>query len=120
MHRSSAFHATKAFNTMEGGCLCSHDKDLIDRAERSGTSGSAPARLRDRGSQLQMMEICGSSDRAVDSFDTAAGNPAPLCQMHRRGLADVKGASVGSSTCWQEPIWLYLPVVITRRSRCDP
>src|SRR5262249_6276143 len=27
-----SFHASKAFNTMEGGCLCSHDCALIERA----------------------------------------------------------------------------------------
>ena len=27
-----SFHATKAFPIMEGGCLCSHDRDILDRA----------------------------------------------------------------------------------------
>ncbi|WP_350239047.1 DegT/DnrJ/EryC1/StrS family aminotransferase [Pectobacterium colocasium] len=28
-----SFHATKSYNTIEGGCLCSHDAELIKRAE---------------------------------------------------------------------------------------
>src|SRR5262245_56434075 len=54
-----SFHASKAFNTMEGGCLCSHDGALIDRARSIRNfgliaSGDSPL----AGMNGKMMEIC--------------------------------------------------------------
>src|SRR5262245_30571388 len=54
-----SFHATKAFNTMEGGCLCSNNKDVIERARAIRNFGqSADGDCAIEGLNGKMMEIC--------------------------------------------------------------
>ena len=81
-----SFHATKAFNTMEGGCLCSNDKDLIERARAIRNFGQgAGGDCAIAGLNGKMMEICAIiGHRAVEVIRYCGGNAAPLCQTHRR------------------------------------
>jgi dTDP-4-amino-4,6-dideoxy-D-glucose transaminase len=109
-----SFHATKAFNTMEGGCLCSNDKDLIDRARAIRNFGQrAGGDCAIAGLNGKMMEICAIIGvEQLNSFNTAAATRR--CCVKRIGdrLADVEGVTVARAPAGQEPIWLYLPVVI--------
>ena len=109
-----SFHATKAFNTMEGGCLCSNDKDLLERARAIRNFGqSANGNCTIPGLNGKMMEICGILGiEQLKTFDKAAANRRRcVCRMSN-GLASIDGLSVGRAPADQDPIWLYLPVVI--------
>jgi len=109
-----SFHATKALNTMEGGCLCSNNKDLIDRARAirnfgQRTSGDCAI----AGLNGKMMEICAIIGiEQLKLFDNAAATRRRCAKRIGDGLADIKGVSVARPPAGQEPIWLYLPVVI--------
>jgi dTDP-4-amino-4,6-dideoxyglucose len=109
-----SFHATKAFNTMEGGCLCSNDKDLIERARAirnfgQGASGDCAI----AGLNGKMMEICAILGiEQLKSFDEAAANRHFCARRMSVGLGSIDGLGVGRAPADQEPIWLYLPVVI--------
>ena len=71
-----SFHATKAFNTMEGGCLCSNDKDLIEQARAIRNFGQvAGGDCLLPGLNGKMMEICAIIGiEQLKSFDAAAAN----------------------------------------------
>jgi dTDP-4-amino-4,6-dideoxyglucose len=109
-----SFHASKAFNTMEGGCLCSHDGALIERARSIRNfgliaSGDSPL----AGMNGKMMEICALIGiEQLKTFDTAAAVRRRSAERIRRGLKMLPGLKVGQAPANQEPIWLYLPVVI--------
>jgi len=81
---------------MEGGGLCSHDKDLSTGPSDQELSAARRRRCADRGSQRQddgeFVAIIGSSQ--LNSFDTAAATRRRCAKCHRGCLADVKGASV--------------------------
>src|SRR5262249_17801068 len=53
-----SFHATKAFNTMEGGAFCSTDGELIAKAKLLRNFGKADADCPVAGFNGKMLEIC--------------------------------------------------------------
>ena len=85
-----SFHATKAFNTMEGGCLCSQDGALLDRARSIRNfglvaSGDSPF----AGINGKMMEICALIGiEQLKTFDAAAAVRRRSAERMRRGLED--------------------------------
>jgi dTDP-4-amino-4,6-dideoxy-D-glucose transaminase len=109
-----SFHATKAFNTMEGGCLCSNDKVLIERARAirvfgQGANGDCGL----EGLNGKMLEICAIIGiQQLKSFDTAARTRRRCAKRVGDGLADIKGIKVARAPAGQEPIWLYFPLLI--------
>jgi dTDP-4-amino-4,6-dideoxygalactose transaminase len=109
-----SFHATKAFNTMEGGCLCSNDKDLMERARAIRNFGQgADGGCALEGLNGKMLEICAIIGiQQLKLFDTAARTRRRCAKRVGDGLADIKGIKVAHAPQGQEPIWLYLPVVI--------
>jgi dTDP-4-amino-4,6-dideoxyglucose len=109
-----SFHATKAFNTMEGGCLCSHDGALVEQARSIrnfglAASGDSPF----TGINGKMMEICALIGiEQLKTFDAAAAVRRRSAERIRRGLEMLPGLKIGQAPPDQEPIWLYLPVVV--------
>jgi dTDP-4-amino-4,6-dideoxygalactose transaminase len=109
-----SFHATKAFNTMEGGCLCSNDRELVEQARAIRNFGqTASGDCAIAGLNGKMLEICAIVGiEQLKSFDEAAANRRRCVHRISKGLASIDGLSVGRAPADQEPIWLYLPVVI--------
>lgn len=109
-----SFHATKAFNTMEGGCLCSNDEHLIERARAIRNFGQGPeGDCAMAGLNGKMLEICAMIGiEQLKSFDTAATTRRRCAKRIGDGLADIEGITVVRPPAGQEPIWLYLPIVI--------
>jgi dTDP-4-amino-4,6-dideoxy-D-glucose transaminase len=109
-----SFHATKAFSTMEGGCLCSRDGAIIDRARSIRNfglvdSGDSPL----PGLNGKMLEICALIGiEQLKIFDATAAIRRRSAERIRRGLEALPGLKTGEAPANQEPIWLYLPVVI--------
>jgi dTDP-4-amino-4,6-dideoxygalactose transaminase len=109
-----SFHATKAFNTMEGGCLCSNDKELVERARAirnfgQGVDGDCAI----AGLNGKMMEICAIIGIGqLKSFEAAAATRRRCAKHISDGLSKIDGVNVARAPAGQEPIWLYLPVVI--------
>jgi dTDP-4-amino-4,6-dideoxygalactose transaminase len=117
-----SFHATKAFNTMEGGCLCSNNRELIERARAIRNFGQgADGDCTIAGLNGKMTEICAIIGlQQLKSFDAAAATRRRCAKRIGDGLADIVGVRVACSPAGQEPIWLYLPVVIDPpRFGCD-
>jgi dTDP-4-amino-4,6-dideoxyglucose len=109
-----SFHATKAFNTMEGGCLCSHDKTIIERARAIRNFGqSTNGDCSIAGLNGKMTEICAIIGIAqLRSFDQAAAIRRHCVARISDGLANIAGLGVARAPTGQDPIWLYLPVTI--------
>jgi dTDP-4-amino-4,6-dideoxygalactose transaminase len=109
-----SFHATKAFATMEGGCLCSHDPDMILRAQAIRNFGQGPdGDCREEGLNGKMTEVCALIGiEQLKTFDDASARRRRVADRMRHGLSQISGLTVGFAPASQEPIWLYLPVVI--------
>ena len=109
-----SFHATKPFSTMEGGCLCSTDTALIDRAKAIRNFGiSENGKVEYVGINGKMQEINAIiglkqletwSVRLIARTDSATGL--------RTALEDIKGLRVFDAPENHNPVWTYQPVFI--------
>jgi dTDP-4-amino-4,6-dideoxygalactose transaminase len=109
-----SFHATKAMSTMEGGCLCSNDPALIERAkvirnfgQVAGGDCSEPGL---NGKLAEIGALIGIEQLKV--FDAHAENRRRCASRMQAGLAEIEGIEVLPAPAGYEPIWLYLPVVV--------
>jgi len=111
-----SFHATKAFPTMEGGCLCSNDGELLERAKAIRNFGQgAMGDCVEPGLNGKMTEICAllGLEQLINFDDHAAVRRRAATRM-ASGLRQIPGLMLPQPAGDQEPIWLYLPVVVDR------
>src|SRR6516162_2094176 len=112
-----SFHATKAFTTMEGGCLCTHDPEIFARAKAIRNFGQmADGDCDEPGINAKLTEVCALIGiEQLKSFEQAALTRRRAVARMREGLSQLPGLTVASAPDNQEPIWLYLPVFIDER-----
>jgi dTDP-4-amino-4,6-dideoxy-D-glucose transaminase len=111
-----SFHATKALPTMEGGCLCSHDPQLLERARKIRNFGQgADGDCDEPGLNGKLTEICALVGlEQLKNFEQEAMTRRRAVERMRAGLEQIPGVSLAQAPANQEPIWLYLPVVIDK------
>jgi dTDP-4-amino-4,6-dideoxygalactose transaminase len=109
-----SFHATKAFNTMEGGALASHDTALIEAARAIRNFGLEPSGDASHvGINGKMTEICALIGiEQLKVFERAASVRRRAADRIRAGLEGTQGLTIGRAPPNQSPIWLYLPVLV--------
>jgi dTDP-4-amino-4,6-dideoxygalactose transaminase len=107
-----SFHATKAFATMEGGALSSHDGELMARAEALRNFGQRDGRAWGAaGLNGKMPEIAAMIGRhQLRGFEVARRRRLEVAARYRRALDRLPGLHFASAPADQEPIWLYFPV----------
>ena len=111
-----SFHATKAFATMEGGCLCSNDPAILERARAIRNFGQTSSGDCDEpGLNGKLTEVCALIGiEQLKTFEQAAATRRRAVRRMRDGLAQLPGLRIGQAPSNQEPIWLYLPVIVDR------
>ena len=112
-----SFHATKAFTTMEGGCLCTHDPEIFARAKTIRNFGQlADGDCEEAGINAKLTEVCALIGiEQLKSFERAAVTRRRAVARMREGLSKLPGLTVASAPLDQDPIWLYLPVLVGER-----
>jgi dTDP-4-amino-4,6-dideoxy-D-glucose transaminase len=109
-----SFHATKAFTTMEGGCLCSHDGDLLNRAKEIRNFGqSSGPDCAEAGLNGKLTELCALIGlEQLKTFDNAVTTRRQAADRLSSGLRQIPGLKIANAPSNQQPIWLYLPVQV--------
>lgn len=108
-----SFHATKGFNTMEGGALCSNDPTLMEKAKAIRNFGQADGDCTVAGLNGKMMEICALIGlEQLTSFESMVAVRRRAASRMAQRLAEIPGVFAPFDPPGQEPIWLYLPVLI--------
>jgi|SRR5215470_5075256 len=112
-----SFHATKAFTTMEGGCFCSHDEKLLARVKAIRNFGQvADGDCAEAGFNGKLTEVCALIGiEQLRRFEQAAATRRRAVRRISEGLKQLPGLIVGRVPSNQDPIWLYLPVVIDKK-----
>ncbi len=112
-----SFHATKAFTTMEGGCLCTHDPEIFSRARAIRNFGQlADGDCEEAGINAKLTEVCALIGiEQLKSFEQAAVTRRRAVTRMREGLSKLPGLTVAPTPHDQDPIWLYLPVFVDER-----
>jgi dTDP-4-amino-4,6-dideoxyglucose len=110
-----SFHATKAFATMEGGCLSTRDAAIARRAEslrNFGQLGGGPD-CDEAGLNGKMAEVCALIGlEQLATIDAAARRRGQVAARYRAGLSRLPGLSFATAPAGQDPVWLYFPVVV--------
>lgn len=109
-----SFHATKAFNTMEGGALVSRDPEIIRRAIALRNFGQVRgADCDEPGINAKMMEIAALIGiEQLKDFDAIVRHRNRCAEIMRAGLETVAGLELARTPAGQLPVWLYFPVVV--------
>lgn len=108
-----SFHATKVFNTIEGGAVCFQDDSLVPTMNDMKNYGiRGPERIVFIGGNAKMSEfqaamgICNLRhlDREIDKRKA-------VVERYREKLGDVDGIKLCNSQKYVEPNYAYFPVV---------
>jgi len=112
-----SFHATKAFATMEGGAFCSNDPAMFERVKAIRNFGQAAnGDCAEAGLNGKMMEICALIGlEQLKRFEPAAAVRRAAVARMRTGLQQLPGLTVAQAPPHQDPIWLYLPVIVDKQ-----
>lgn len=110
-----SFHATKVFNTFEGGAIVSHDpetKTHIDQLRNFGfeseitvVSAGINSKMSEFNAALGIVQLKGLKD--------AVERRKAIATRYREGLAPVKGIQCLAETKQWTPNYAYFPVMVT-------
>ncbi|MCL2892108.1 aminotransferase class I/II-fold pyridoxal phosphate-dependent enzyme [Brenneria tiliae] len=109
-----SFHATKPFNTIEGGCVCSHDEAMLRRASairNFGQDGDGAAfTLGFNGKMSEINAIIGLAQLPYLAQQLQCRRQAAALLM--AGITAIPGLTLCLPSGVQDPVWQYLPIVV--------
>ena len=108
-----SFHATKVFNTIEGGAVCYHDdalKDKLDHLKNFGISG--PEDVIYVGGNAKMNEFQAAMGVCnLRHLDAEIARRKAVVERYRERLSGVKGIRLCPPQKDVEPNYAYFPAV---------
>ena len=109
-----SFHATKTFSTMEGGCVSSHDPELLARVKALRNFGQVDSfDCEEAGLNGKMLEISALIGiEQLKTFELAVATRRRAVERMRHGLSQIPGLLAGREPAGVEANWLFLPVVV--------
>jgi dTDP-4-amino-4,6-dideoxyglucose len=109
-----SFHATKAFTTMEGGCVTSRNKRLVERVSQLRNFGQLNGPdCSEPGVNAKMPEVSALIGiEALHDFDKVVEHRNQVAAHFRESLSQISGLSFAAPPSNQKPVWLYFPVVV--------
>ncbi|WP_319778788.1 DegT/DnrJ/EryC1/StrS family aminotransferase [Maridesulfovibrio sp.] len=110
-----SFHATKVFNTIEGGALIMHDKAQKERVDYLKNFGIAGEELIvGEGINGKMNEICAAFGLLqLLHVDEQIQKRQLLDARYRHNLEGIKGIDIPQIGNWYKPNFSYFPIFIT-------
>jgi dTDP-4-amino-4,6-dideoxygalactose transaminase len=109
-----SFHATKAFTTMEGGCVTSRNERLVERVSQLRNFGQVNgADCSEPGVNAKMPEVNALIGiEALDDFNNVVEHRNKIAARYRESLSKTPGLSFAEPPANQNPVWLYFPVIV--------
>lgn len=108
-----SFHATKVFNTIEGGAVCFKDSTLykaLNQWKNFGITG--PEDVEYVGGNSKMNEFCAAMGLCnLRHLDEEIAKRKAVAERYWKNLADIEGLKLCLSTEGVEPNYAYMPVV---------
>ena len=112
-----SFHATKPFSTMEGGCLCSNDPTLMERAKAIRNFGiNEDGKVEQIGLNGKMMELCAIIGmKQLETWPERKLARTVSVSALYEAMEEIKGIGCIKPPSNQMPIWTYYPILIKER-----
>lgn len=112
-----SFHATKVFNTIEGGAACFKDKDFgldLYRLKNFGIRG--PEKVDAVGANAKMNEFCAAMGLCnLKHVDEEIAKRKAVADRYRELLGDVEGLQLNPVQKDVQPNYSYFPVVFNEK-----
>lgn len=112
-----SFHATKVFNTIEGGAVCFKDKDFgldLYRLKNFGIRG--PEMVDSVGANAKMNEFCAAMGICnLRHVDEEIAKRKAVVERYREHLADIEGIQLNVVQKDVKPNFAYFPVVFDEK-----
>ena len=112
-----SFHATKVFNTMEGGAIICHDegtKRRIDYLKNFGFAGETTVVAPGINSKMNEMQAALGLVQ-LKHYQTNIAKRKNIADYYRQGLLDVKGITVLAEPYETESNYAYFPIFVNER-----
>ena len=109
-----SFHATKVFNTIEGGAACFHDRDLGERLYYLKNFGiRGPETVEAVGANAKMNEFCAAMGLCnLRHIDEQIAKRKTIVEAYREMLTDIPGLQLNVEQADVESNYAYFPIVI--------
>ena len=108
-----SFHATKVFNTIEGGAVCFHDQallDLLNQWKNFGITGTESVEY--VGGNAKMNEFCAAMGLCnLRHIDEEIAKRQKVVARYEKNLRDVCGVGLSANQPFVKPNYAYFPVV---------
>ena len=109
-----SFHATKVFNTIEGGCVCYRDDEVGEKVYDLKDFGiHGPEEVSAIGANAKMNEFCSAMGlcnlRHVDDY---ISDRKKVCERYNENLEGIKGLKLNKIPKDVKSNYAYYPVVI--------
>ena len=112
-----SFHATKVFNTIEGGCVCYHDEDFgktLWQLKNFGIHG--PERVDGIGANAKMNEFCAAMGLCnLRHVDTEILKRKTVVERYRTHLENIDGIQLSPIQKDVQPNFAYFPIVVNEK-----
>lgn len=112
-----SFHATKVFNTMEGGAIVCHDaatKKRIDYLKNFGFAGETKVMAPGINSKMNEMQAALGLLQ-LKGYPQNAEKRKVIAEMYRRELASIKGISFLDEPDNTEANYAYFPIFVNEK-----
>ena len=112
-----SFHATKVFNSIEGGAVCFHDKDFGHELYRLKNFGIKSEEVVDGiGANAKMNEFCAAMGICnLKHIDEEIQKRRKVVERYRDNLESIEGLVLNPQQPNVEPNYAYFPVVVEER-----
>lgn len=112
-----SFHATKVFNTIEGGAVCYHDEDFGRELYRLKDFGIRDEETVDGiGANAKMNEFCAAMGLCnLRNIDREIGKRKLVVERYRERLTGVRGITLNNIQKDVKPNYAYFPVVFDEK-----
>ncbi len=112
-----SFHATKVFNTIEGGAVCFKDKhlgDILYELKNFGIHG--PEEISAVGANAKMNEFCAAIGLCnLRHFETEIEKRRKVAERYRSHLECVEGLQLNVIQPEVKPNYAYFPVIFEEK-----
>lgn len=112
-----SFHATKVFNTIEGGAVCFKDEDFGKRMYRLKNFGIKNEEVVDGiGANAKMNEFCAAMGLCnLKHVDKEIEKRKLVVQRYRKNLTDIDGIQLSPIQEGVKSNYAYFPIVIDEK-----
>ena len=112
-----SFHATKVFNSIEGGAVCFHDKEFGEALYNLKNFGiHGPERVEAVGANAKMNEFCAAMGICnLRHVDEEIAKRKAVVERYRTHLEDVDGIQLNPVQDGVTPNYAYFPAVFDEK-----